>query len=165
MDDPDDLARAASDAVDAWRAEHPAPTWQFTMPDNLPFTPPTEPVTITYTRRPTPDELVHTALATMLHDHTGLSGTLDVTDLSDLQRLNHLENCPYSVIAGPIGCEQDCTDTGSGMEILTAQAGCPHGAPITVRTGSYGTGGLLDKMIALGQRIDDERAGSDDDDQ
>lgn len=160
----DDAVQAASDAVERWRAKNPAPAWQFAMPRDLPFTPPTEPIAVTYTRRPTPDELVCIALSAMLHDNTGLTGTLDA-DMSDLQRLGHLETCVYSAIAGPIVCEQDCTSTGTGVEVVTAQAGCPHGAPITVRTGAYGIGHLLDKMIALGQRIEDEREEGDDDDQ
>jgi hypothetical protein len=44
----DDTIRAASDAIDGYCAANPAPVWQFSMPADVPFTPRTEPVEVTY---------------------------------------------------------------------------------------------------------------------
>lgn len=110
------------------------------------------------------DGLVKVALLGMLHDKTGLTGCVEEVDYADSPRFAHLEDCPDAAVIGPVDCEQDCTSTGTGMEVITTLIGCPHGDPIAVKKGGYGIGHLLDKMVQIGQGIEDEREWDDDDD-
>lgn len=118
---------------------------------------------------PTADELVNLALLAMLHDKTGLTGEIDyvgqgfMRDAGLRMRWSHLENCADAAVVGPIECEQDATDTGTGFEVLTAPIGCPHGEPVAAKTAGYGIGGLLGKMIELGERVRAGQEGGDDD--
>jgi hypothetical protein len=105
----------------------------------------------------TTDDLVRVALLAMLHDKTGLTGSVEEVSWADSPRFAHLEDCPDAAVIGPVECEQDSTSTGTGMEVITARIGCPHGDPIAVKTGGYGIGNLLNKMVQIGQQIEDER--------
>ncbi len=110
------------------------------------------------------DELVKLALLELLHDTSGLTGSIEPVAGADWDRFEHLEVCMDAAIVGTPECEQDCTSTGTGFEVLTVHIGCLHGVPIAARTSGYGIGGLLRKMEALGQDIaDDRKHGGDDD--
>jgi hypothetical protein len=114
-------------------------------------------------KHPSTDELVKLALLQMLHDPTGRSGELDHVKRgvdamrADGERLKHLERCEDAVVLDPVTCTQDATSTGSGFELLSAPIDCPHGEPLTALTSAYGIGGLLPKMIEIGQEIAEVR--------
>lgn len=110
----------------------------------------------------TADDLVKIALLAMLHDKSGLTGCVEEVNWADSARFAHLEDCPDAAVVGPVDCAQDCTSTGTGMEIITTRIGCPHGDPIPVKKGGYGIGHLLGEMIRIGQQIEDEREWGDD---
>lgn len=110
------------------------------------------------------DGLVKVALLGMLHDKTGLTGCVEEVDYADSPRFAHLEDCADATVVGPVDCAQDCTSTGTGMEIIAALFDCPHGDPIAVKTGGYGIGNLLDKMVRIGRRIEDDRDEDGEDD-
>ena len=102
----------------------------------------------------TPDDLVKIALLAMLHDASGLTGTIEEVDFADSARFQHLEGCS-EVTVGVTHCEQDATSTGTGFEVLYARLECPHSDSIIVKTASYGIGSLLGKMIELGESLSD----------
>lgn len=111
-----------------------------------------------------PDGLVKDALLAMLHDASGLSGTVEHvkrsadTLLADSERLKHLEGCPEAAVLDTPASEQDATSTGSGFGVVYATVGCPHGEPLRVLTSAYGTvDGLLSKMIELGRHVAEAR--------
>lgn len=112
----------------------------------------------------TPDDLVKVALLAMLHDKSGLTGCVEPVDYADYPRHDHLEECADATVIGPVECEQDCTSTGTGMEVITVAIGCSHSEPVAMKSGGYGIGNLLGKMIRIGQEIEDERRWGGEDD-